>query len=153
MWNPDICRKILPITCLAIISAACSHQTIPLKSIYSSNDCAISEPMLKSISSASELDRLLKSFPRTFSNPPPTNTRIDFQKQSVIFFALGQKPSSGYDIELKKNFAILKREKLYLPIRIQQPGKNSFQAQIITSPCRIFSIPKTDFEEILISDF
>lgn len=144
--------KMLLLCCLASINCACSMQTIPLETLYSSNNCAIDEPMLKPINSAAELDQLMKSFPASFSKSPSISLRVDLHRQSLILYALGQKPSSGYAIQLEGHEATVKEQKLYLPIRVEKPAKTGFQAQLITSPCSLFSIPKTDFREILIGD-
>ena len=147
-----IILKLLLIALFTSVIGACSEKskTIPLQTIYSSNNCAIPVQVLKSINSATELDLLLQSFPKSFSNPSPINIQINYQKQVLILFALGRKPSSGYSIKLENKFAILKGEKLYLPISIHQPDESSYQAQLITSPCRIISIPKINFLEIRI---
>lgn len=148
--KPDFCVKIL-IFCVVSFISGCSHQTIPLKTVYSSGNCAISESMTKSIHSEQELDQILKLLQRKFSPKPRLNEHIDFGKQALILFTLGQKPSSGYAISLHTNEAILKGQKLYLPIQIKQPDKNRFQAQVLTSPCSIFAIPKSDIREIHLS--
>jgi hypothetical protein len=144
--------KLLLIAFLSITNTACSGQTIPLQTIFSSNNCAIREPVLRSIDSASELDHFFQSLAKKISISPPLSLEIDFRKQVLILFALGQKPTSGFAIELEKKFARLRDGKLYLPVSIREPDEGSFQAQLITSPCRIFSIPKTDFAEIRIAN-
>jgi len=144
--------KYASICCLAYISSACSHQQIPLQTIFSSNNCAISEEALKSINEQNELDDLLKSIPRSFGQTQISMPDVDYEKQSVILYALGQKSTGGYSIELYKPDATLKEEKLYLPIRIKKPASNSMQIQLITSPCQIYSLPHTDYSEIVIDD-
>lgn len=143
--------KMLLFTALAGIIAACSHQSVPLHSIYSSNDCAIDVTTIQSINSADELERLLTSFPPDFSQKPRIREPIDYHRQTLILYALGQKTSSGYAIIMEKNAATLSGGRLYLPLVIRQPESNSFQAQVMTSPCRIFAIPKTDFKQILLA--
>jgi hypothetical protein len=145
--------KVILVVLMAIFGSACGNKDLPLQVIYSSNNCAINDRLLKPIRSESELYLLMKLFPRSFSISPIIKPAIDYQKQSVILVALGQKPSSGYDIVLNGNIAIFKGKILYLPISIKQPDENSLQAQIITSPCRIFSLPKTGFEEIRFGEY
>ena len=144
--------KLLLIAFLGITNTACSGQMIPLQTIFSSNNCAIRERVLRSIDSASELDHFFLSLPKNFSISPPVSLEIDFRKQALILFALGQKPTSGFAIELEKKVARLRDGTLYLPVSIREPDKGSFQAQLITSPCRIFSIPKTDFTGIRVGN-
>lgn len=142
------CFLKLLILCLVSISSGCSHRTISLKTIYSSHNCAISEAMTKSIHTHQELDHLLKLIRPKFSPTPPLREPVDFNRQTLILLALGQKTSAGYAIKLDKNEAILKGQKLYLPVTIQQPDKKRFQAQVLTSPCHLFAVPKSEFREI-----
>jgi len=144
--------KYLSIFCLTYISSACSHQQIPMQTIFSSNNCAISEETLKSINESGEFKSLLKSIPKNFGQAPLAVPEVDYEKQSVILYALGQKPTGGYSIELYKTDAMLKGKKLYLPVRIKQPASNSNQIQLITSPCQVYSLPYTDYSEIIIED-
>ena len=144
--------KYISVFYLIYISSACSHQQIPLQTVFSSNNCAIKEETLKSISEQSELNNLLQSIPKNFGQAPLSVPEVDYEKQSVVLYALGQKPTGGYSIELYKTDATLKEQKLYLPIRVQQPASNSNQIQLITSPCQVYSLPHTDYSEIIIED-
>ena len=144
--------KWFSIFCLSYISSACSHQQIPVQTVFSSNNCAIKEETLKSISEQGELNSLLQSIPKNFGQTPLSIPEVDYEKQSVILYALGQKPTGGYSIELYKTDATLKENKLYLPIRVQQPASDNYQIQMITSPCQVYSLPHTDYSEIIIED-
>ena len=143
--------KSLTVCCLTYISSACSHQQIPLQTIFSSNNCAVNEPTLKSINEP-ELNNLLKSIPRNFGQAPLSAAEVDYKKASLILYALGQKPTGGYSIELYKEEATLKKQKLYLPIHVKKPANDSSQIQLITSPCQVYSLPHTDYSEIIIED-
>ena len=103
--------KYLTVCCLAYISSACSHQQIPLQTVFSSNNCAVNEPTLKSIKEP-ELNNLLKSIPGNFGQAPLSAAEVDYKKESLILYALGQKPTGGYSIELYKEDAILKKTKI-----------------------------------------
>jgi hypothetical protein len=140
---------------LLYFSSACSHQqttvqTLPIKAIYSSNNCAINQETLKTINSPIELNALLQSMPKNIGQQPPDFPDVDFEKETLIFYAIGQKPSSGYHIELHASDATLKGNKLCLPIQVQQPAAGSAQAQMITSPCSIYSIPRVESSETII---
>jgi len=153
---PKFSMQVLLILVVVSVNSACSHQIKPIQTIYSSNNCVINEQLLKPISSASELDDLLTSFPTTFSKSSTVrlsaaSLQVNHQKQSLILFAMGTKPTGGYAIELDSDVATLKGKTLFLPIRIVQPEKDSLQIQMITSPCKIFSIPKADFTEVVLS--
>lgn len=143
---------LLVITMGSIISA-CKDQNIPLSAIYSSTNCPIDKQLLKRINSQSELKQLLESKPGNFTPNPATNIEIDYDKQTLIVFALGQKPTTGYSLQLYKNEAVIRGQKLFLPIRVLEPDKNKLQAQVITSPCQIFSLPHADYTEILVDNY
>ncbi|VAW51352.1 hypothetical protein MNBD_GAMMA06-942 [hydrothermal vent metagenome] len=135
--------------------SACSHQqpsdkTLAIQSIYGSNHCAISEVTLKSIGSQAELQNFLKSMPKNFGMDEMLEPDIDFEKQMLILYALGNKPSSGHSLELYKSDAVLIKQKLHLPVRIKQPASGSMQAQVITSPCSIYLLPRVEYSKIVI---
>lgn len=144
--------KYVFVFCLAYMSSACSHQQVPLQTIFSSNNCAIEEETLKSISEQAELIGLLQSIPKNFGEAPLSVPEVDYEKQSVVLYALGQKSTGGYSIELYKPDATLKKQKLYLPIRVKQPDTNRMHIQLITSPCQVYSLPHTEYSEVIIED-
>ena len=142
---------------LLYISSACSHQpdaikTLPVQSIHASNICAITEPVIKSIDSQAELNHLLQSMPKKFGLGEMFEPDINYQGEMLILYATGQKPSSGYSIELYKSDASLIDEKLHLPVRTRRPAEGTAQAQMITSPCAIFLLPRVSYSEIVIDN-
>jgi len=150
--KPVFIFKCLVICCLSYISSACSHQQVPLQTVFSSNDCAIREPTIKSIDTAFELNNFFESMPVNFSQVPIAVPDINYDEQTLILYALGQQPTSGYSIELTQDHATIKKQTLYLPVRVQRPKGGSYQAQLITSPCKIFSLPHADYSEIVVDN-
>ena len=150
--KPVFIFKCLVICCLSYISSACSHQQVPVQTIFSSNDCAIREQAIKLINSHVELNEFFQSMPRTFSQTPINIPDVDHDKQSLVLYAIGQKPTAGYSIELYREEASIKEQTLYLPVRVKSPEAGSFQAQVITSPCQIYSLPRTDYAVIVVEN-
>ena len=144
---------ILLIITMGNITSACTDRKITLRSIYSSNNCPIVKQTLKRIDSQSELSQLLESQPGSFAPKPATNIEVDYDKQTLIVFALGQKPTTGYSLHLYKKEATIRGQKLYLPIRVLEPDKNKLHPQVITSPCQIFSLPHADYTEIILENY
>jgi len=142
--------KCLLVCYLVYISSACSHQQVPVQTIYSSNDCALREQVIKSIHTPAELTEIIQSKPVNFSQTPLVLPEVDYDKQSLILYALGQKPTAGYSIELYRDEATIKEQILYLPVRVKSPEAGSFQAQVITSPCQVYSLPQADYAEIVV---
>jgi hypothetical protein len=137
---------------LILMNSACNYQQLAIKSVYSSNHCAINTQTITAINNAAELAQLFDKKTKSFPGTGVTLPKFDYSKQSLVLVALGQKSSSGYSIELYQQHATVKDNNLYLPVRIRQPEKGSFQAQVITSPCQIFSIPKAEFDKILLME-
>ena len=147
-----ITLKLLSIYCIVIIASACSQQQVHLQTIYSSNDCALREPVIKSIYTPAELSEIIRSRPVSFSQTLAVVPEVDYDKQSLILYAIGQKPTAGYSIELYRDEASIKEKTLYLPVRVKLPEAGSFQAQVITSPCQIYSLPHSDYAAIVIEN-
>ncbi len=143
----------LLIMAIAIAGDGRGDKKIPLHSIYSSANCGIDKQTIRRVNSESELSQLLDLASSSFQPKPTIKIEVDYTKQSLIVVALGQKNTAGFHLILNADKAIIRGQKLYLPIRIVQPGQDSFQAQVITSPCEIFSIPRVEFTEILIESF
>lgn len=151
MKHKDLYRWLL-LTCLVIAASACSQQRVHLQTIYSSNDCALREPVIRSIHSPAELTEIIQSKPVNFSQAPLVLPEVDYDKQSLVLYALGQKPTAGYSIELYRDEASIKEQTLYLPVRVKSPEAGSVQAQVITSPCQIYSLPHSDYAAIVIEN-
>ena len=86
--------------------------------------CPISKQLVKHINSQSELNQLLKSQAGNFTPNSATNIEVDYHTQTLVVFALGQKPTAGYSLHLFKKKATLRGQKLYLPMRALEPDKN-----------------------------
>ena len=142
----------LLLICLVIAASACSQQRVHLQTIYSSNDCALREQVIKSIYTPAELTEIIQSKPVNFSQTPLVLPEVDFDKQSLVLYAIGQKPTAGYSIELYRDEASIKEQTLYLPVRVKSPEAGSVQAQVITSACQIYSLPHSDYAAIVIEN-
>lgn len=147
-----IISKRLFLVSLVVLSGACSQQQVRLQTIYSSNDCALREPTIRSIHTSAELTEIIQSKPVNFSQTPVVLPEVDYDKQSLILYALGQKPTAGYSIELYREEASIKEKTLYLPVRVKSPEPGSFHAQVITSPCQIYSLLRTDYAAVVIEN-
>jgi hypothetical protein len=132
--------------------SACLQQQVRLQTVYSSNNCALREQAIMSFHSLSELNQFLQSAPGNFSQAPLTLPEIDYDSQTLLLYAAGQKPTSGYSIELYNDEAVIKDQILYLPVRLRKPEAGGVQAQVVTSPCQIYTLPVADYYEIAIKE-
>lgn len=140
---------------LLSISSACSQQPVSIQglaiqTIHASNNCSMTEATVKSINTQAELNHLRQSMPKNFGLEEMFEPDINYENQMLILYAIGQKPSSGYRIELYESDATLIDEKLHLPVRVLSPAKSSAQAQMITRPCAIYLLPRVSYSEIVI---
>jgi hypothetical protein len=67
--------------------------------------------------------------------------RIDFTKNNVLIVSAGQKPTSGYGVELTN--WLLEQDHWQASRLMHQPAVNTMSAQVITSPCLMVKIPKS----------
>lgn len=138
---------LLPMFIMSI--AACSEEKLPIKSIYASSSCGITEQQIKRIDTASELAQSFAALSYHFPEKPHKAPHVDFTTERVILYALGQKPNSGYSIEQIGAYALIKNDALRLPVRTRQPNKNGQYGQMITTPCQFFTLPKKEFSTII----
>ena len=148
MLNHQVITQALLLVGLSGAITACGHRMVSVATVYSSNQCSMVEPSVRSIDTPEQLDALRKTLKRKFSETQPLEQPIDLQNQTLILYALGQKSTGGYSINLLKDEAALKGQTLYLPLQLQEPRADTFQTQGITSPCQVYVIPKTEITRI-----
>ncbi len=145
-----ICN-LLPVTFLIAVTGltGCGSKKIPMQSFYTANDCAISEQTVLKIEHQKQLDEILKSR-SLFSSSDRTSvsSQVDFERELLILIAMGNKPTTGYFIQWSNEPATLENGDLHLPVELRDPPPDRIQAQVITSPCQIFSLPKTEYRQI-----
>ncbi len=83
-----------------------------------------------------------------------TTGNVDFASHSVIVIAMGEKPSSGYSVDLSSavNAVVVRGDILTIDSIWRQPSDDDVVAQVITSPCLAISVPKSEFNVIRIID-
>ena len=74
---------------------------------------------------------------RTTKEEPPA---IDFEKESVLFVALGRKSSGGYKIEIFDMRQSDSKLEVLVKVRTPRPGGLSLQA--LTAPFHAVAVPK-----------
>lgn len=141
---------MLLLVVLATVNSACSHQRVTVQTLYSSSNCAMNEATLKSIDTVEELERLRVLLKNRFSDAQPLSQVIDLSEQTLILYALGQKSSGGFSINLTSSEALIKGGTLYLPLQIDTPTAERFNTLGMVSPCQVYAIPKTSFDKIVL---
>ena len=140
------------LTAAVSLTTSCSGNKIPLQPFYSSNDCAISKQTVIRIENQNQLNEILKPRSMFSTGSRAEMTSFDFEREELILVAMGSKPSMGYVISWSNDPAMLHNGDLYLPIELRDPPPDQIQAQVMTSPCRIFSLPKSEYRQIRLRD-
>ena len=72
------------------------------------------------------------------SRPVP---QVDFERQMIIFAAMGTKPSTGYQIEIEQLYR--RGEDIYAVVRETSPGRGCVVGAAITAPVTAALVPRT----------
>lgn len=149
MSNQSIILRILVLLGLSL-NGACSSQSLPLRSVYSANVCNTTTAETRTLQTQQEFERVVAGKLKHLSEQAKPLPQLDFSRQSVILVAVGQQSSTGYAVVLKGERAVLKNHQLILPVTITRPAAGSLQAQVISSPCRVLSLPKVEYDQIVL---
>jgi hypothetical protein len=79
----------------------------------------------------------LHSARRIPAEPAP---QVDFDKESILFVAAGQKRSGGHRIEIAELKQV--EGKVEVLVKIQGPKPGGIQLQALTAPFHIVAVPK-----------
>jgi hypothetical protein len=66
--------------------------------------------------------------------------KVDFDKESVLFVALGQKSTGGHAVEISRVEEIVGKTAVY--VKTRGPKPSGIQLQSLTAPFHIVAIPK-----------
>lgn len=136
------------------LSSACNEiKEIPVSNIYNSNNCGIKNESFTIIKDNSQLQKIIDKSNSFFITETSSKiTDISFNKNYVMLFSIGQKGSAAYKIKTIKSSADLINKNVFLPVKSTLPETGKNYAQLLTSPCYIFSIPKGDYKKIIINE-
>ncbi|MEN3045059.1 MAG: protease complex subunit PrcB family protein [Candidatus Hydrothermales bacterium] len=73
--------------------------------------------------------------------PSPEPPDIDFNKYILICVFMGEKPTGGYEIEIKRIFE--KKEEISVYVKEVSPGQNCIVTMALTQPYHIVIFKKT----------
>lgn len=82
--------------------------------------------------------------------PPPPVPEIDFAKNDVIAVFAGEKPSSGYSVQVTSVETKDDGETLVVKIEQGQPGK--IAEDVITRPYHLVRIPKMEATRVIFEE-
>lgn len=74
--------------------------------------------------------------------PPPDTPSIDFDQHMVFMYVAGERPTSGYTVEVVEVLA--GGERWTARVVERRPARGSFVAQVITHPYHFIRLPRSD---------
>lgn len=131
---------------LACQTQANQHK-LKFEQVYQSNQCPIYEPRLQTINSLVEAKKVMG--PSIASQLASKLSSEDFETQSLILIAMGQKSSSGYGIEFGSEYATLSADTLYLDLNFIQPPAGAMVATVMTSPCALIAVKRLSWTQVV----
>jgi hypothetical protein len=82
--------------------------------------------------------------------PRPSPPRPDFKNSIVVFFTYGRQKSTGYSIEIVSVYA--RSSTVVVRSILNTPPAGGFQAQKITCPYMLITIPKDSYRNLQLKD-
>ena len=84
--------------------------------------------------------------------PLPSPPTVDFPRVGVLLIAMGQRPTAGYGLALADEVATVRDGVLTVRVRWREPPPGRRQAQVMTSPCLLATVPDAGFTRIRVVD-
>jgi hypothetical protein len=134
-----------------IVTAAAFLAVIPARAQQWQQDklqgqsSAISELKTVVVKTAADWQQLWKQHNPQAAQAP----QVDFSREMVVGVFLGEKPKSGYKVELVVQNSPTDPKKLVVFYREIPPSNDGFSAQVISHPYELVKVPKkavVDFE-------
>ncbi len=114
---------------------------LPIVAEWKGNHCGITEPKQIVITDAKEWAEIWKQVHRG-KIPVPKVPDIDFNKNMVLAVFMGQKPTSGYAIQITE--VARSNGEVFAKLKETAPTKGAIVLQVLTQPFHIVVVPKVD---------
>jgi len=152
----NTCKLIT--VCLMVVVSACTaggsgNRVVNLKPVWGSQFCGIqSAAGLQLLTSITTFDNWSGAAGAVNSSLPTVNAET-FSHHDILVIQMGQQPNGGYRLSLLKKQASINGQDLMISVRWQTPAPDTMQAQVITNPCLLLSIPRdNNFNSISVYD-
>lgn len=128
------------------------NATLPVTVLSAPEWCGgNSGPSVRWITHEDDWRNLYGRLNRLRMNPPPPPA-VGFPDEGVLLVSLGQKASAGYGLDLAERTARVRDGVLTVWVEPRQPASGYRQAQVVTSPCLLLTLPNAVFTRIEIVD-
>ncbi|MEJ2453851.1 MAG: protease complex subunit PrcB family protein [Candidatus Thiodiazotropha sp.] len=147
-WKYPLLLGVLLTTagCLERTEMAADEAVVILKR---SDQCRISEPTFRSLRDRADLHRVMPPAAMMAERHPALE--VDFSTHAVMLLGMGQKPTTGFHIEIDTAGLRQQAGTLWLPVRFIPPAGEVAAARV-TSPCVIFSLRREGVQRIVAGD-
>ena len=128
---------------------------VPVFAVYSDSQCLQREPGIDVIRDADALTAWWAPLSRLQlpqRQLPQELATIDFVTSVVFVVSMGSQPTPGYALELYSDRAPVQGSSLALPVDFLEPNVSAMLAQVVTSPCAVFTVAVNHYEIIAVRD-
>lgn len=108
------------------------------------------EPSFAMVSSQRQLDLLLQELNRHILGGTPIPYLVDFRSMNVLVLEMGYRPTAGYSLSINESEIRVKNNEALVIGQWDEPPGDSVQAQVVTSPCVIFTLPKGNYSRVTV---
>jgi len=142
-----IVMGVLSITSNAIADPAMK----PATEIFAGSRCGSDAKALEWITDTVRLDTLRSHLAEQAPANEPLPT-IDLVTESVFLLSMGTQPTPGYRVSPAPSAPKLDGNTLTISMHWRQPPEGLMLAQVITTPCLLFSVENGDYQQLQIVD-
>ncbi|MDG4551983.1 MAG: protease complex subunit PrcB family protein [Candidatus Contendobacter sp.] len=138
--------------CAQPVGNAAGDATLSIAALASQGQCgALDRPAVRWIARSQEWRELYARINSHWMDPPPPPA-VDFLRAGVLLIAMGQRSTAGYGLALADDVATLRDGVVTVRVDWREPPPGRRQAQVMTSPCLLATMPAADFTRIRVVD-
>lgn len=161
----SLSQRQLTLLCLLALAGGCTHPTasvpdpvaqrpVDAELLVNSLQCGedIQESGVYWLSDASALENRYTWLNQANSENQLSAPSMDFATQRVLLVAMGQRPSSGYLLNLPDQPPMTDGRIMDVTVAWQEPEPGSIQAQVMVNPCLLIRLPALEIQTVRVLD-
>lgn len=123
--------------------AACATEPLPIRNLAKGGVSGIIESRQLVVTNAADWTQWWTTH-RANTRGDTAPPEIDFTKEMVVLFALGQQRTGGYSVEIVKVQPEEKSLKIY--VKRKSPPKGAMVTQALTAPFHFVAVPRSELK-------
>jgi hypothetical protein len=143
------------IGCTATANQPIENTAPEVRILYRDAQCGESQPSARAVW-IDNFDQLNAVFARATRNAvdqkQPGYPPVDFSQEGVLMVSMGQRPTSGYTLDLTSSKLKVSGPTAVLNISWVEPPQDAMLLQVITHPCMLLAMPKGSYDRIHLLD-